>query len=103
MGYTYVWMIPIYALVYPGMSVLYPAASAYPFWLRGPFYVALIFFVEYVSGWLIRKATGNCPWEAGYYKARWGVHGLIRLDFAPAWLAVAFIFESLYRFLVGSL
>ena len=102
MGYTYVWMIPIYALVYPALSVLYPRLAAYPFWMRAGLYVVLIYVVEYISGWLIRQATGKCPWEAGYYKARWGVHGLIRLDFAPAWLAVAFISESVYLFLRGS-
>ncbi len=101
MGYTYIWMIPIYALIYPLLCVLYPRLAAWPFYLRGGLYVGLIYIVEYASGWLIRKATGQCPWEGGYYKARWGVHGLIRLDFAPAWFAAALLFESVFRLLRG--
>lgn len=101
LGYTYAWMIPIYALIYPGFCLLLPLVERWPFVLRGVFYVALIFFVEYVSGWLIRKATGKCPWEDGFYKARWGVHGLIRLDFAPAWFSASLLFEFVFRVLRG--
>jgi len=101
LGYTYIWMIPIYALVYPLLNILYPRMAAFPFYERAALYVGMIYFVEYVSGWLIRKAVGQCPWEEGYYKARWGVHGLIRLDFAPAWVAVSFIFETVFRVLRG--
>jgi hypothetical protein len=101
MGYTYVWMIPIYALIYPALCVLYPRVGAWPFYLRGVLYVGLIYIVEYAGGWLIRRVTGECPWEKGYHKARWGVHGLIRLDFAPAWLGAAFLFESVFRLLRG--
>lgn len=99
MGHTYVWMIPIYALVYPFLALLRPWVGPWPFWLRGPFYVALIYAVEYASGWLLRKLTGECPWEHGYRGNRWAVHGLIRLDYAPAWLGACWLFERLYLFL----
>jgi hypothetical protein len=101
MGYTYIWMIPIYAILYPAFLFLYPRLSGWPFLARGLLYVAGIFLVEYVSGWLIRKISGKCPWEDGYYQARWGVHGLIRLDFAPAWLGASLLFETVFRVLRG--
>jgi hypothetical protein len=101
MGYTYVWMIPIYATVYPALIWLYPKTSAYNWFLRGSFYVAIIYAVEYSSGWLIRKAVGECPWESGYRGSRWSVNDLIRLDFYPAWLCAALLFEGFYRVLVG--
>lgn len=100
MGYTYIWMIPIYALIYPLLSLLRPLTGTWPFWQRGPFYVALIYLVEYASGWLLRKFTGECPWERGYLGNRWAVHGLIRLDFAPAWLGACWLFERVYLLLV---
>ncbi len=103
LGYTYLWMIPIYALLYPGFWLMFEHLGTWPLLARGAFYVALIFIVEYASGWLIRKATGKCPWEDGYYKSRWGVHGLIRLDFAPAWFVASLLYEFVYRVLRGIL
>jgi len=96
-GYTYVWMLPIYASVYPLFRLVYPRVAAWPLLARGASYVGLIYAVEYASGWALRAATGECPWEREYRGARWSVHDLIRLDFAPAWLAAALIFERLCR------
>lgn len=101
MGYTYVWMVPIYLVVYPALCILYPRVSAWAWPLRGAFYVALIYAVEYSSGWVLRKATGECPWERGYRGSRWSVSDLIRLDFAPGWLLAAFVYEWVFRVLRG--
>lgn len=100
-GYTYIWMIPIYALVYPACVYLYPLAAPYPLLLRGTFYMLIIYLVEYASGWLLRGAVGECPWEKEYRGRRWAVHGLIRLDFAPAWVLASLLFEWVYRVLRG--
>ncbi len=96
-GHTTLWMFPIYALVYPALAFLWPRIGGWPWAARGLLYLALLYAVEYASGWLIRKATGRCPWDYG--RARWAVHGLIRLDFAPGWLCAVFLFERLYLFL----
>lgn len=95
-GVSYVWMLPIYALVPPVLSILHPRVSALPLPARLALYVTLLFAVEYASGWLLRRLTGACPWEAGYHGKRWAVDGLIRLDYAPAWVAACFLFERLY-------
>ena len=100
-GYSYAWMAPIYALVYPACAVLYPRLSVYPLLVRGFAYMIVIYAVEYGSGWALRRLVGECPWESGYRKTRWNVHGLIRLDFAPAWMAAALVFEWAYRVLRG--
>lgn len=100
-GYTYAWMAPIYALVYPLASVVYPRMAVYPLLVRGFAYMLIIYAIEYSSGWLLRRFVGECPWEEGYRRARWNVHGLIRLDFAPAWIVAALIFEWTYRVLRG--
>lgn len=100
-GYTYLWMVPIYALVYPFCRLLYPRLSSYPMLIRGCFYMIIIYAVEYASGFLLRRLVGQCPWEGEYRKAKWHLHGLIRLDFAPAWIVAALIFEWTYRVLRG--
>lgn len=99
MGQSYIWMIPIYMMVYPGIVLLAPHLGPWNIFLRGAAYVALIFAGEYVSGWLIRKVTGQVPWD--YSGRKWAVHGLIRLDYAPAWFCAALLFEGVVRVLRG--
>lgn len=95
-GHSYLWMFPIYALAYPLLDALWPVVGDLPWPVRAGLYVVAFFAVEYTSGWVLRRALGQCPWEEGYRAARWGVHGLIRLDYAPAWFAVSLLFERLY-------
>jgi uncharacterized membrane protein len=100
-GHSYLWMFPIYGLVYPLFAWSWPVLGGLPLILRGGLYVVAAYVVEYGTGWLLRRATGSCPWEDSYRASRWGVHGLIRLDYAPLWLAVTLLFERLYRTLAG--
>jgi hypothetical protein len=95
-GHSYLWMFPIYGLVYPAFTWLWPVVEGWPVLVRGGAYTVAIFVVEYGSGWLLRRLVGRCPWEDNYRSARWGVHGLIRLDYAPAWFALGLLFERLY-------
>lgn len=94
-GQSYVWMFPIYALVVPFFKVLDPRFGSWPWAARAPLYVAVLYAVEYLTGWLLRRLTGRCPWDYG--DARWAVHGLVRLDYAPAWLLAVTLFEALCR------
>ena len=94
-GQSYVWMFPIYALVVPFFKVLDPRFGAWPWAARAPLYVAVLYAVEYLTGWLLRRATGRCPWDYG--DARWAVHGLVRLDYFPVWLLAVTLFEALCR------
>ena len=100
-GYTYLWMIPIYAIIYPALCFLYPRAAAHHWLARGVFYVVLIYVVEYTSGWALRLLTGECPWESEYRGNKWAVHDLIRLDFFPAWLGASLLYELVFRVLRG--
>ena len=94
-GQSYVWMFPIYALVVPFFKVLDPRFGAWPWATRASLYVGILYVVEYVTGWLLRRSTGRCPWDYG--NARWAVHGLVRLDYFPAWLLAVTLFETLCR------
>ena len=101
MGYTYIWVLPLYSLIPLILFLLYPMVWTFALPLRLAIYVALLFLAEYVSGWVLRRCTGECPWERNYRGSPWTVHGLIRLDYALAWAAAAWIFEWLFVRLQG--
>jgi uncharacterized membrane protein len=94
MGKSYLWMFPIYALLYPAFRLIRPLLGEKPWWLRAPLYAAGILFVEYLTGWGLRLATGACPWDYG--DARWAIQGVIRLDYAPLWAAAALGYELVF-------
>src|SRR5690606_39937023 len=62
---------------------LYPVIAEQPWMLRGLIWMLAIFSIEYATGWLIREAVGQSPWN--YTGAPLAVGELIRLDYAPAW------------------
>ncbi len=97
-GHTYLYMLPIYGL---GALLYHPAyflAQNSFIVSRGLFYMLIIFIVEYLTGYLLKKAIDSCPWdysESGGYH----LHGLIRLDYAPIWFFVGLVGERLYLYL----
>lgn len=88
---TYLWMFPIYgggALLFES---LYTGIAAWPWLARGATWAASIFALEYIAGAVLRWLTGACPWD--YSGTRFSVHGLIRLDYLPAWFVLGLLFE----------
>lgn len=94
MGRTSIWMFPIYGLAVCIKPVYYFIREL-PAMLRGMIYASGIFMVEFFSGSLLKKRN-LCPWD--YSRARTNIKGVIRLDYAPFWMAAGLIFE---RLLVG--
>ncbi|EKD41922.1 MAG: putative membrane protein [uncultured bacterium] len=93
-GYTFLWMLPIYALlclVEPLVLVLAP----FPFYVRGLIYALCVWVFEYVGGWLMKKISGQIPWDYSLSKTQ--IHGLIRLDFLPYWFAFGLSAEWLVK------
>jgi len=99
LGYSYVWMFPIYALLYPGFRMLLPLVGDWASPLRGALYAVIIMVCEGMTGLAIRAAVGEAPWEPEYRGHKWAVMSLVRLDFFPAWAAGALLFERAYRLL----
>ena len=94
-GTTYLWMFPIYGSLAFLYEPAHDALRTTPWPLRALAYAAAFLAVEYAAGWMIRRLTGMCPWDyAG--RARWQLHGLIRLDYAPAWAALVLALEPLH-------
>ena len=101
LGYSYAWMLPIYALLYPGFHLLLPLVGAWAWPLRAAFYAAIIMVCELLTGLALRAAVGEAPWESEYRDKRWAVLNLVRLDFFPAWALCALAFERAYRLISG--
>ncbi len=95
-GYTYMWMLPIYAIIPVLAIAFYDKVKHIPIYLRLPLYVLIIYAIEFSSGWLLCNFTGYCPWN---YTEGWHVMGFIRLDYFPAWLGFAWLVERLYLFM----
>jgi uncharacterized membrane protein len=55
--------------------------------------------VELVTGWLLERLTGRCPWDYSA-TARWHWRGYTRFDYAPLWFLVGLALEPLHDFLV---
>ena len=101
-GYSSVWYIPFYALgPFLLFHVFHRALFALPFYVRGPLYALVFWAVEYCGMGLLRLMRGKSPSEDSYYRSRWNVHGLIRLDFGPLLIVLGFVFEWVFRHLRG--
>lgn len=96
-AHTYLWMFPIYGSAALAMEWLHNRLRTRSIALRGVSYLALIYAMEYSSGWLLCQLLGECPWE--YPSGILTLHGFIRLDFAPAWLALGLLFERVHDWL----
>lgn len=98
-GHTYLWMLPIYGSCALLFEPAHDAMRAWPWPVRGLVYMVGIFAVEAVTGLLLRRFTGRCPWDYSY--ARWNVGGVIRLDYAPVWFAFGLGLERFHDLLLA--
>jgi uncharacterized membrane protein len=95
-GTTYLWMLPIYGLlIFLLFEPVHNALRGWPWPLRGLIYMLGFFALEYATGWLLRRLIGACPWDYTIH-SRWHVHGLIRLDYAPAWFLAGLGLERVH-------
>jgi uncharacterized membrane protein len=93
---TYLYMLPIYgatALALEGVSEALP----WPFYLKALLYVPIIYGIEALSGWLLKKWIGVIPWDYG--RARHTPMGLINLKYVGFWLILATAFDPLSLYL----
>lgn len=99
-GYTYLWMFPIYGMAII-LEPLHDRMRSTPWPVRGIVYAAVIFMIEYFSGWFLKSTLGICPWD---YTGRtaYTINGFIRLDYLPAWFAAGLLFEKLHDFLINT-
>lgn len=92
-GHSYIWMIPIYGSVAIVAPLLFTPMQDVFILLRLFVYALVILVVEYITGFIIQKITGRCPW---HYETGLHVHNLIRIDFIPFWMGFSLLLEFLY-------
>lgn len=95
-GHSYIWMLPIYGSIAFLFPLLQEYVFALPLILRLVAYAIAIWVVEFITGWILEKLTGKCPWE---YTSRLAIKGYIRLDYLPVWMAFGFIIEQVFALL----
>src|SRR5260370_22124962 len=92
-------MLPIYGAGGLLFERVHAAVGGWAWPLRGGTYAIGAFAVEAAAGLLLRALTGRCPWDYSY--ARASVGGVIRLDYAPVWLAFGLMLERVHDTLVA--
>jgi uncharacterized membrane protein len=98
MGWTYIWMFPIYGLAIL-LEPVHNRIRRWPAVLRGGVYVLLIFTIEFTTGYLLKTFTRTCPWD--YSGTPYSVLGFIRLDYAFPWFIAGLLFERLHDALIS--
>lgn len=98
-GHTYLWMFPIYALIGPLYEPVHSALRRAPWPLRALAYAVGFIGVETVTGLLLKRLIGRCPWDYTG-DTRWQVGGVTRFDYAPLWAALGLALEPVHDTLV---
>lgn len=97
-GVTYLWMFPIYGLIAPLYEPVHDLIRGIPWYGRAVIWSLGFTLVELVSGWLIARIIGRCPWD--YSDRRWAINPYIRWDYFPVWAVVGLALEPVHDFLV---
>ncbi len=92
-------MFPIYGLVQPLYEPLHDRVRHLPGPVRGAAYSVGFLAIEYATGWALRRAVGQAPWDYTY--ARVHLHGLIRPAYLPMWAAMGLALEPVHDHLAG--
>ena len=97
-GKSYIWMLPIYGLLAFLFEPVHDFLRNWPWPLRGIVYVAGLYAVELITGWILRVTTGKCPWD--YTGKKYNFKGLIRWNYAPIWFLFTMAAEPLHDLLM---
>ena len=97
-GTTYLWMFFIYGSIVFLYEPVHDQIRDLPLLLRAVIWSLGFTTVELISGWLIARLTGRCPW--GYSGKRFAINPYIRWDYFPVWAVVGLALESIHDFLV---
>lgn len=105
-GYSFLWMFPIYGLVFFIILLGQIYFSNLNILFRGLIYTALILFLEYTSGYLLKKFLRIAPWDYSYKtiklmrkRIKSNFRGLICLNRAWMWYILSIVAEQIYLFL----
>lgn len=98
MGTTFLWMFPIYGLLVVLYEPTHDLIRDMPMLVRALIWSLGFTAVEWLSGWLIARITGRCPWD--YSGKRFAINPYIRWDFFLVWALIGLALEPIHDFLV---
>jgi hypothetical protein len=91
-------MFPIYGLIAVLYEPVHDLIRDVPLLGRALIWSLGFTTVELVSGWLITRLTGRCPWD--YTGKRFAINAYIRWDFFLIWAVIGLALEPVHDFLV---
>jgi uncharacterized membrane protein len=97
-GTTYLWMFPIYGLIAVFYEPVHDLIRDLPWFVRAIIWSVGFNTVELITGWVIAKITGRCPWD--YSHKRFAINAYIRWDYFPVWAVIGLALEPVHDFLV---
>lgn len=96
-GHTYIWMFFIYGLAV-FLEKIHDIIRHKNILIRGGIWSVVIFSIEFVTGFLLDKIIGICPWDYSG-NSPYTVFGYIRLDYLPFWFVLGLLFERVHDYL----
>ncbi|MCB1158714.1 MAG: hypothetical protein H7A25_06550 [Leptospiraceae bacterium] len=97
-GKTYLWMFFVYGSAVFLFEPVHELILNFPIILRFIIWSLGITGIEFISGFLIKKVSGSCPWDYSY--SRFAINEYIRWDYFPIWAVFGLILEKLHVFYV---
>ncbi|MFZ0546439.1 MAG: hypothetical protein WAM60_13425 [Candidatus Promineifilaceae bacterium] len=97
-GTSYLWMFPIYGLLAPLYEPVHDLIREIPLFGRVIIWSLGFTAVEWLTGWIIARFTGRCPWD--YSDKRFAINAYIRWDFFLVWAIIGLMLEPVHDFLV---
>ena len=97
---TYLWMFFIYGAGVI-LEPLHELIREFLWIYRGFIWSAVIFAVEYMTGFILKLTIGSCPWnyDGDGDEIITSVKGIIRIDYLPVWFFVGLLFERVHDFI----
>jgi uncharacterized membrane protein len=100
LGTTCLWMFPIYGLLAILYEPIHDLIRDLPWLVRAAIWSLGFTAVELVTGWLIARLFGRCPWDYEAAGKRFAINPYIRWDFFIVWAVVGLALEPVHDFLV---
>ena len=97
-GKTYLWMFPIYGSIVFLYEPVHNLIRDLPVLARAVVWSLGFTTVELISGWLIARVIGRCPWD--YSEKRFAINPYIRWDYFPVWAIVGLALEPITDFVI---
>lgn len=99
-GTTYLWMFPIYGAIVFLYEPVHDLIRDYSWLFRALIWSLGFTVVEWISGWLLARLTGRCPWDYVAAGKRFAINPYVRWDYFIVWAVIGLALEPVSDFLI---